>query len=262
MATKSKEVAYLKDFTKEMSTELAGIEKTIKTAASNVANGYIDIGKALLQARALFPGDLQFGRWREQNTPIETSHMARVFMQTAERFGARKDLHRLPATAMRALLSAPDSVVDDIEQDIQDDKPVPSRKEVVERKKGAQEDPIPDDQEPKKDDKPSTEEIAKEAARKRREALDNAPPSDAPQEDKDAARMNNMLSLDLEFRIKNNDSCWAVFGLNDQCDGDPCNKDVPHILYRYFSSELEADDPLLHKLNIAYDEINDYFRRV
>lgn len=100
-----------------------------------VARKQIEVGQILLAAREKFPGDKEFGQWRETCTPIGSRQTAHKLMQLATQAGAgritEKLLDGLPTSTLFELLSAPDSVVNAIEEKVEAGEK-PSQKEVRE----------------------------------------------------------------------------------------------------------------------------------
>lgn len=71
--------------------QLAGIakdiDKTIDSTVKHVARGKIKVGKLLIEARQFFSADQEFGKWRNENTMIQSKQHAHYLMQVAKRFG-------------------------------------------------------------------------------------------------------------------------------------------------------------------------------
>ena len=75
----------------ELST-LAGlatdINKTVDQTVKHVARGKIKVGKLLLEARSQFrDNNAAFGKWRVENTSVQSKQHAHYLMQVAEQFG-------------------------------------------------------------------------------------------------------------------------------------------------------------------------------
>jgi hypothetical protein len=62
------------------------INKTIDATVKHVARGKIKVGKLLLEARAMFIEDQAFGKWRKDNTLVQSKQHAHYLMKVAERF--------------------------------------------------------------------------------------------------------------------------------------------------------------------------------
>ena len=71
----------------ELSALATDINKAIDQAVKQVARGKIRVGKLLIEARALFVDDGDFGKWRKENTMIQSKQHAHYLMQVADRFG-------------------------------------------------------------------------------------------------------------------------------------------------------------------------------
>lgn len=62
------------------------INKTVDATVKHVARGKIKVGKLLLEARAMFIEDQAFGKWRKENTLVQSKQHAHYLMKVAERF--------------------------------------------------------------------------------------------------------------------------------------------------------------------------------
>lgn len=100
-------------------------EITDKTATT-LAKAQINVGRLLLEARELIPGDLQFGQWREKNTAITNKTTANKLMNLAKQIGdgriTQDLLDGLPMSTLKELISAPDSVVSHIRMLLKEDE--------------------------------------------------------------------------------------------------------------------------------------------
>lgn len=100
-------------------------EITDKTATV-LAKAQINVGRLLLEARELIPGDLQFGQWREKNTAITNKTTANKLMNLAKQIGdgriTQDLLDGLPMSTLKELISAPDSVVSHIRMLLKEDE--------------------------------------------------------------------------------------------------------------------------------------------
>lgn len=106
---------------------------TDKTATV-LAKAQINVGRLLLEARELIPGDLQFGQWREKNTAITNKTTANKLMNLAKQIGdgriTQDLLDGLPMSTLKELISAPDSVVSHIRMLLKEDE-VPVTRDTV-----------------------------------------------------------------------------------------------------------------------------------
>lgn len=117
------------------------INSIVEEVSVHVAKGQIKVGRLLNDARALIPGDLQFGKWREANTSITNKSTANKLMNLAKQVGdgriTRDLLDVLPMSTLKELISAPDSVVSYVRDQIKEDpKDIPTRTEVRELMRG------------------------------------------------------------------------------------------------------------------------------
>lgn len=123
--------------------KLTKIQSEIATlfdkTARDVAKAQINLGRLLNEARALIPGDLQFGKWREQNTPITNKSTANKLMNLAKQVGegriTQEMMDELPLSTLKELISAPDTVLTHVRDKLRDGEPV-SRNDVRDLKAG------------------------------------------------------------------------------------------------------------------------------
>ena len=72
----------------ELSGLATDINKTVDQTVKHVARGKIKVGKLLLEAREHFhKDDIAFGKWRVENTLVQSKQHAHYLMQVAEQFG-------------------------------------------------------------------------------------------------------------------------------------------------------------------------------
>lgn len=119
----------------KISTE---INKVVEDTVSAVTKAQIRIGRLLNEARALIPGDLQFGQWREANTSINNKSTANKLMNLAKQVGDGRitnDLvEALPISTLKELMVAPDNVITTIREQLKEDpENLPTREEVREK---------------------------------------------------------------------------------------------------------------------------------
>ena len=125
-------------------TKISGeINKVMEDTANVIAKAQIKVGRLLNEARELIPGDLQFGKWREANTSITNKSTANKLMNLAKQVGEGRitqDLvDALPMSTLKELISAPDSVISHVREQLKDDPTdIPTRNEVRELGKEVQ----------------------------------------------------------------------------------------------------------------------------
>lgn len=89
------------------------INKTVDLTVKQVARGKIRVGKLLLEARALFVDDQEFGKWRRENTTVQSKQHTHYLMQIAERFGdAPKLIDGANYSVMQELVLAEQTDID------------------------------------------------------------------------------------------------------------------------------------------------------
>lgn len=124
--------------------KLTKIQTEISDAFDKGAREYakmqINIGRLLNDARALIPGDQQFGQWRAENTPITNKSTANKLMNLAKQVGdgriTQQMVDELPLSNLKELLAAPDHVITHIRDTLRDGGELPTRDEIRDMKKG------------------------------------------------------------------------------------------------------------------------------
>lgn len=113
----------------------AEIGARVDAGAREFARVQIHLGRLLLQARELIPGDRQFGQWREQHTPITSRSSASKLMSLARQVGDGRItatmIETLPLSTLKELISAPDAVLGQVADAIEEGDKV-TRREVRE----------------------------------------------------------------------------------------------------------------------------------
>lgn len=112
----------------------AEINEITNATAETVARAQIKVGRLLNEARAMIPGDLQFGKWREANTAITNKSTANKLMNLATQVGSgritQELLDALPMSTLKELISAPDSVVESALRMVVVEGETPTREQV------------------------------------------------------------------------------------------------------------------------------------
>jgi hypothetical protein len=112
------------------------INKAVDQTVKQVARGKIRVGKLLLEARALFREDQAFGKWRKDNTMVQSKQHAHYLMKIAERFGdAPKLIEGANYSVLQELLLAEQADIEWIEEKIDKGEPLPTVVEVREQVK-------------------------------------------------------------------------------------------------------------------------------
>ena len=111
----------------------ATIDKTVK----HVARGKIRVGKLLLEARQHFVDDQAFGKWRKDNTMVQSKQHAHYLMKVAERFGdAPKLIDGANYSVLQELVLADQEDIEWVESKIDKKEPMPTVQEVRKKVKG------------------------------------------------------------------------------------------------------------------------------
>lgn len=201
-----------------------------------VARKQIEVGQILLQAREKFPGDKEFGQWRETCTPIGSRQTAHKLMQLATQAGegriTEKLLDGLPTSTLFELLSAPDSVVNTIQEKVEAGEK-PSQKDVREIRGAASQ---------------STGQRGPTHQTDKPQVYTNQPKAKAESESPEA-KYNKTLEKAFEFRVdafkdsgdKMDDAwAWVIFGLPAFAEGLP-HKEVVGVMHLHYLKDCFSD---------------------
>lgn len=202
-----------------------------------VARKQIEVGQILLAAREKFPGDKEFGQWRETCTPIGSRQTAHKLMQLATQAGAgritEKLLDGLPTSTLFELLSAPDSVVNAIEEKVEAGEK-PSQKEVREIRAEAA--------------APSTGQRGPTHQTDKPQVYTNhAKPKAEPESPE--AKYNKILEKAFEFRVDafrdsgeklTDEWSWVIFGIPPFAEGLP-HKEVVGVMHLHYLKDCFSD---------------------
>lgn len=122
----------------QLSALARDIDKTVDTTVKHVARGKIRVGKLLLEARAMFEDHAAFGKWRKENTVVQSKQHAHYLMQVAERFGdAPKLIEGANYSVLQELVIADQKDIEWIEAKIDAGEEMPTVAEVRKKvKKG------------------------------------------------------------------------------------------------------------------------------
>jgi hypothetical protein len=113
------------------------INSTIDKTVKHVARGKIRVGKLLLEARQHFVDDQAFGKWRKENTMVQSKQHAHYLMKVAERFGdAPKLIDGANYSVLQELVLADQQEIEWIEEKIEKGEPLPTVQEVRKKVKG------------------------------------------------------------------------------------------------------------------------------
>ncbi len=100
------------------------IDKTIDSTVKSVARGKIRVGKLLIEARQFFSADQEFGKWRNENTMIQSKQHAHYLMQVAKRFGdAPKLIEGVNYSVLQELVLAEPEAIEWVEGRIAEGDP-------------------------------------------------------------------------------------------------------------------------------------------
>lgn len=116
------------EFLKDTAMEIKEIgDRTVEA----IAKAKMEIGRKLLAARAIFPGDNEFGKWRKQEVPFLSGTETSYCMKAAKVFADHRELiESMSWTALRELAYAPQSMLDRLIES--DERIEMSRKQVRE----------------------------------------------------------------------------------------------------------------------------------
>lgn len=235
-------------------TKLSGqINEIVEATAKDVAKAQIKVGRLLNEARALIPGDLQFGQWREKNTQINNKSTANKLMNLATMVGdgriTQEMVDALPVSTLKELISAPDSVLIHIREKLADDEPV-TRSTVRDAIKETREPLTIDHDDGQDGSKYEDDEMAPKEKQEPKKPVPPAMPTSAGPTARQ--QINKILELQLVERLQRCDTrkgetykgikpiewAWLVFGL----DPDPASLpsiDTIDMLKEAFDNRIE-----------------------
>lgn len=212
------------------------INKLHHETVNFVARKQIEVGQILLQAREKFPGDKEFGQWRETCTPIGSRQTAHKLMQLATQTGegriTDKLLDGLPTSTLFELLSAPDTVVATVQEKVEAGEK-PSQKDVREIRGAAVQ---------------STSQRGPTHQTDKPQVYTNQPKVKAEPESPEA-KYNKILEKAFEFRVdafkdsgERMDDAWAwvIFGLPAFAEGLP-HKEVVGVMHLHYLKDCFSD---------------------
>lgn len=259
----------------KISTE---INDTFDKAARDFARTQINLGRLLNEARAIIPGDQQFGQWREKNTPITNKSTANKLMNLAKQVGdgriTQEMVNELPLSTLKELISAPDTVLVHVRDKLREGETV-TRTEVRELGKAEKDEPELDDAE--------REAVAAEAKALAEDQRARAQQSSVPTATAQpkaptapagpprvtlAAVADDILSLPLLDRMRRLDPkkappfdgckpeewAWLVYGLDPMPAYHP-NFEVINVLHESYANDFGGqsdEDDLANQLSRAY----------
>ena len=115
--------------TKELDQIASEIQEEANTIVEQISKSRVKIGELLLEAREFFDGDKEFGQWRQEKLPFLKQRETSKLIGYAKLVKERPVLEELPESTAFVLLSAPDGMLDKVEERVKNnDKP--SRREM------------------------------------------------------------------------------------------------------------------------------------
>ena len=241
----------------------------------------INVGRLLIDARELIPGDRQFGQWREANTPIGNKSTANKLMNLARQVGegriTQTMIDGLPLSSLKELLTAPESVLGEVTERLESGE-VPTRDDIrqssSEAKAGSQLEASDDASDappaPTLQSDPGTSPVASEELRTpaaQPQAKGPIAPAGPPRITP-ASQIPLILAKTLIERVRHMDTdkppydgckpeewAWLVLGLDPLPAYNPSPEAV-NVLAQHWTSQVEAANPhdvdvLLHRLQRA-----------
>ena len=108
----------------QLSALATDINKAVDQTVKQVARGKIRVGKLLREARDMFVDDGDFGKWRKENTLVQSKQHAHYLMQVADRFGdAPKLIEGANYSVMQELVLADQPTIEWVESKIDEGEP-------------------------------------------------------------------------------------------------------------------------------------------
>lgn len=223
--------------------QLAGIakdiDKTIDSTVKSVARGKIRVGKLLVEAREFFNADQEFGKWRNDNTMIQSKQHAHYLMQVAKKFGdAPKLIDGVNYSVLQELVLAEPEAIEWVEGRIDEGDPPTVQETRTEVKKGTS-----------------------------KKALKLSGDLKHVQMDAPNTPINALVQLGLTRRveqvleqgIKGIEGHYIILGMDPdpQC---PCHPDTLLGIRTQWVEEAEGDDNLEHVVTTSYSAVYKEFK--
>lgn len=217
------------------------INKTVDATVKHVARGKIKVGKLLLEARAMFIEDQAFGKWRKENTLVQSKQHAHYLMKVAERFqDAPKLIDGANYSVLQELVLAEQKDIEWVEARIEEGEPptLMETREQVKKTKGT-----------------SKKALKLGGGMK-------SMPMDAPN-----TPINALVQLGLvrrieqvlEQKIKGIEGHYIILGMDPdpQC---PCHPDTLMAIRQQWLEEADDDDHLGHVVDTSYSAVYKEFQ--
>ncbi len=115
--------------TQQLDEIASEIHEEANSIVEQISKSRVKIGELLLEARDFFDGDKEFGQWRQEKLPFLKQRETSKLIGYAKLVKERPVLEELPESTAFVLLSAPDGMLDKVEERVENgDKP--SRREM------------------------------------------------------------------------------------------------------------------------------------
>jgi hypothetical protein len=226
------------------------ISNKIDETVISVARARLYIGDLLNQAREIFPGDLEFGKWRKAVLPNLAPRTCTAYMAMAREFKDAPSLvEAMGWSTARELISAPEDVKSEVKSKVAEGEVI-TKEEIKESKSKAKPTSAP---QPSGADRPSTpppEQV--ESSAKRKKSLDQRIEEfiDKPSQ----YRMEN-AKQDFGDELDDYSIAAMIFGFSPGIlDGRP-NMDVWLHVYDFVRGQL--DDETKGELDHWYTTIKE-----
>lgn len=223
--------------------QLAGlakdIDKTIDSTVKSVARGKIRVGKLLIEARQFFSADQEFGKWRNENTMIQSKQHAHYLMQVAHRFGdAPKLIDGVNYSVLQELVLAEPEAIEWVEGRLDKGDPPTVAETRAEVKKGTSKKAL----------------LQAGSTTKAPMVLPNAPINAVVQ-----MNLQKRIEQVLEQGIKGIEGHYIILGMDPdpQC---PCHPDTLMAIRQGWLEEAGDDDNLAHVVDSSYSAVYREFK--
>jgi len=235
---------------------LSHLAERVEQGLSMAASGFIEVGIALLEARNLIDGDMEFGKWRMENTSVKSSRTASAYMQVAKRFRDAPISGKVSYSILQELVSAPEHVVSEIEHKIDSGEKVTTSdvRDAVRASRHTPEDT--DETDGDAQDGPSTPDPV------------HMPDPDPPRRTArtDEARtmsLEEMEAITLKYptrkRLLTASDPWNKIGLSQFFENFPSPGTLEHIKTG-LEIEFESDMEMMRIINITFKELEQQMR--
>ena len=225
--------------------------------ARKATEAMMECGAYLLEARELFKGDNEFGKWRKEHIDFSASHCTRIMAVTRE-FKGDERAALLPMGTLATLIPASDDLKEEVLEKAAKGETV-KRSDVAEAKK--EEKTVKEVQaSPKSTEAESPSSTPQESSSKssKKEPSNRLSPVDEAQVYLEMDFNERLDKLEPRGATDKLTISYMIFGIPPYHDGQ-CSLDLVHTLWHAYGASIATDVNAMSKFQTAYDTILDTF---